>query len=119
MKIAGNIYGNVSSIDPSIETEYYHNVTSLSGKKYQAIRYTKTNYTVVFFNLLTPTYVNLRNYIKSHKGQAIVCGFPNDNGEFEEKEYFLTITAETNKGFINNKYLKNGLTVLFEAVNAD
>lgn len=119
VKIDGTIYGNVGSIEPDIEREYYHNVTALSGKKYQDVRYQKTNYKVQFFNLLDGVYIDLRAFINSVKGVSITCGFPNDTDGFKEAEYFLTIQSEINKGYHNGNYFKNGMTVLFEAVNAD
>jgi hypothetical protein len=119
VKINGVIYGNVGSITPEIQTEYYHNVTALDGTKYQQVRYKKTNYKVQFFNVLDGVYVALRKYINRNKGKAILCGFPNDSDGFVEKEYYMTIQSEINKGYLNNEYFKNGLTVYFEAVNAD
>lgn len=117
--IDGVTYGNVGSIGQSITPEYYHNVTALSGKKYQEVRYTKTDYTVQFFNLIDGVYTSLRAFINANKGEAVTCGFPDDNNGFIYADYFLTIQSEINKGYLNGKYFKNGLTVLFEAVNAD
>lgn len=118
IKINGVTYGNVGTITPEIETEYYHNVTSLSGVKYQSVRYTKTNYTVQFFNLADGVYTSLRSLIKSRKGLATLCGFPNDSTGFDETTYYMTIQSETNKGYHNGQYFKNGLTVLFERETA-
>lgn len=119
IKIDGVTYGNVGSITPSIEREYYYNVTALDGTKYQDVRYTKTNYTVQFFNLIDGVYTALRAFINDNKGVPIICGFPDDDDNLIEQEYYLTIQSEINKGRLNGKYFKNGMTVLFEAVNAD
>lgn len=118
--IDGVAYGNVGNIDMQQDIEYYHNVTALDGTKYQSIRYTKTNYTATFFNLLDGVYTSLREYIKSHKGVAVTCGFPDDSNGFNYANYYLTITSpDKMKGYLNGNYFKNGMTVLFEAVNAD
>lgn len=119
VKINGTVYNNVGNIDYEPIPEYYYNLTALSGKTYQDVRYTKTNYTVQFFNLLDGVYTSLRSFIKSKKGIAVTCGFPDDSNGFIEADYYMTIKSEINKGYLNGNYFKNGMTVYFEAVNAD
>lgn len=118
--INGVTYGNVGKIETEIEREYYHNVTSLSGRKYQDVRYTKENQKVQFFNLLNGVYTSLIDFVKAHKGTPINCGFPDDDNGFIFADYYISITKPSlMKGYLNGKYYKNGVELYFEAVNAD
>lgn len=117
--INGVTYGNVGSIETDTTPVYYHKVETLDGKTHQKVRYFKTISTVTFFNLLDGVYTGLRAYIKANQDEAITCGFPDDEDGFIYDDYYLTITSEKNKGYLNGDYFRNGLTVTFEKVNAD
>lgn len=119
VKINDVVYGNVGKIESSSREVPYHDVETLDGKKHKEIRYVKTDQTVLFFNLLDGVYISLREFIKSNRGVAITCGFPDDADGFIDSEYYLTIQNEINKGYLNGNYFRNGLEVLFEKVNAD
>ena len=125
VKIGGVIYGNVGDIKAERVSEYYYNVRTLDGVLHQKLRYRLKNYTVQFFNLLTPVYDDLKDFIKFNKDEVIECGFPTDNGsinsdtDFVMANYKLTVIDEIDKGYFKGKYFRNGLTVYFEAVTPD
>ena len=118
--INGNVYSNVSSITPNVEYSYYHDIEALDGTVYQKVRYTKTNYTVVFFNMLDGAYINLRDLIKRSKGVPIEVGIPNDNDGYDYAMYYIRITEERLKGYLmtGNQY-KTGLVLELKRVAAD
>ena len=118
IKMNGAVIDCVGTIEPSFEYAYYYNETALSGLKKQRVRYIKTNYNAQFFNILDGVYDNLKAYIRAHKGEPILFGFPDGNG-YVEREYYCTILSEINKGYLRNNYYKNGLKVSFEAVLPD
>ena len=113
-------YDNVASITPQITTEYYHNVTSLSGIKYQDVRYKKTDYQIVFYDPLDgDKYENLKQFIRDARNTPVKCYLPHRLG-YVYANFYLTIIDENFKGFISNgRYYKTGLTVLFEKEIAD
>ena len=123
IKVSGVLYDNIGTIVPEIEYEYWYDVTTRSGKKEQKVKYTKTNYTVTFFNALDGKYTTLRNHIKERNGVPSTCGFPNDTGRldgFDYAEYIMTIQSEVNKGYLHNgTYYKNAMVVRFERRYAD
>lgn len=121
VKINGVVYSNVGSIDGGTpRPEYYYDVVTLDGKRHKKIRYVKTDdITVQFFNLLDGVYTQLREFVKAFADIPIACGFPDDEDGFIEDDYFITIKSEIQKGYLNGKYYKNGLTLTFEKVNAD
>lgn len=112
-------YSNVGNIEEDIEYEYYYDVTALSGKKYQDVRYTKTNYVVSFFNLIDGVYKSLETMIRASAGTPIRCGIPTDEG-FKYNEYYIKISNPgILKGYLNGVYYRTGLTLKLEAVNKD
>lgn len=120
--IAGTTYGNVGSIEPDRVVEYYHNVTALSGKQYKDIRYTKTNYTLTFFNLMNGVYESLVSAVKYFEANnsKVTCGIPIGEDTYEYKQYYLSIAEPSKmKGYHRGTYYKTGLKVLLEAVEAD
>lgn len=118
----GSIYGNIASITPDYSKKgILYDVVTLDGVTHKKYRYKKTDYTVQFFNLLDDVYEGLKNVINQREMRNLTSrvGFP-DNDTFIYNDYYVTIQSEIPKGYLaDGTFFKNGMIVLFEAVNPD
>lgn len=114
----GMEYKNVSSVTPSIEYDYYHDVKTMDGVRHREVKGKKTNYTIVFFNSNFEEYDNLKSMLQT--SETVSLTVPTGTEETKTDEYYVTVTGNTLKGIIlDGKFYTTGLTASFEKVGYD
>lgn len=118
----GNILGNIAEITPDYsEKGLKYDVTTMDGVRHKKYRYKKINQTVQFLNLLDGVYDELKNIINAREARNMTShvGFPEAEG-FVYNDYYVSIVSEIPKGYLDDgTFFKNGMIVLFEAVNPE
>lgn len=117
IKINGNAYNNVSTLEPEVRTDYAYDVTTLDGKRHRKVEGTKTNYKIVFFNDLSGDFYYLKRLLS--ESNTVMLTVPVTNTEEETAEYYPQITNYNAKGILNGEFFHNLLAVSFDKVNYD
>lgn len=114
----GTEYKNVSTVTPSIEYDYYHDVKTMDGVRHREFKGKKTNYTIVFFNANFEEYDNLKSILTS--SETVSLTVPTSTNGTTTGDYYVTVTGNTLKGIIlDGKFYTTGLTASFEKVGYD
>lgn len=118
VSINGTEYKNVSSVEPSIEYDFYHDVTTMDGVRHREVKGKRTNYTVVFFNSNFEEYDNLKAMLQA--SETVSLTVPTSTDGTSTADYYVTVTGNTLKGVIlDGKFYTTGLTASFEKVGYD
>jgi hypothetical protein len=96
VEIDGVLYDNVSSITPSVEYEYYYEVQTMDGKIHRKIKGSRTNYSIVFFNVDYKQYSRLKRML--YLAETVSLAVENENGYNIEAEYYVYFEGDTYKG---------------------
>lgn len=114
------IFENVGEIETTLIHVPYHDVVTLDGVRHIKNRYTRTDHTVTFFNLLNGDFEHIISLVKSRNSTPVRVGFPDNADGFVYADYTLKIVAAPiNKGYLRGNYYRNGVKIAFEAVNPD
>lgn len=115
IEINGVLYDNVSSITPSVEYEYYYEVQTMDGKIHRKIKGSRTNYSIVFFNVDYEQYHKLKR--KLYLAETVELTVENENNDNIKAEYYVYFEGDTYKGkTYEEKNYYTLLTVNFKRV---
>lgn len=118
VSVNGVVYTNVASMTPSVEEQYYFDVTTMDGRTHKKIKGRKTHWTITFYNRLDATYYELRNVLTA--GGVVALTVPINGNQTSEAEYYPIIKSEVAKGYTTDgTFYFNGLQIYFEKVRFD
>lgn len=118
IKINGVEYANVSSVAPSVEYDFYHDVKTMDGKIHRKIKGKRTNYDIVFFNSNFEQYDQLKSFLLA--ADQVFLEIPDSSYGFKSGEYLVTVDGDEPRGILmNDVFYNTALSAFFEKVGYD
>lgn len=118
LRINGVEYRNVSSIEPTVVYDIYHDIQTLDGKRHRDVKGKRTNYNVVFFNVDFAAYDKLKSFLMTQN--EVYLEIPNSYSGVISGNYLVTVSKDTPKGVLSSGgFYSTALTVTFEKVGYD
>lgn len=118
IRINGVEYSNVSSVDPEIEYDFYHDVKTMDGRIHRSLKGKRTNFAIVFFNGNFQEYDDLKSFLLSQ--DQVNLDVPDSYGGYKSGLYFVTVENDELKGrLMTGGYYNTALSVFFEKVGYD
>lgn len=118
IKINGVEYSNVSSVEPEVEYDFYHDVKTRDGKIHRSVKGKRTNYDVLFFNIDFEEYDNLKKMLL--EADTVELSVPDGAETQKTGVYFVTVSNDELKGKLwGGQYYNTALSAFFERVDYD
>lgn len=118
IKIDGVEYSNVSSVEPSVEYDFYCDVKTMDGKIHRSIKGKRTNFDVLFFNNNFAQYDSLKKMLLAK--DTVRLEVPDSHNGAIIGDYLVTVSNDELKGKLwAGGYYNTALSVFFERVGYD
>lgn len=118
IRINGIEYSNVSSVEPEVEYDFYHDVKTMDGKLHRSIKGKRTNYNILFFNGNFEEYDRLKSFLLSQN--EVQLEVPDSYSGYKSGIYLVTVSNDELKGkLMTGGYYNTALSVFFEKVGYD